>query len=100
MLVVVLDILISVKQKRCLQKWDLSGAEFISHTGLPKGSVLSHILFNIFIMHMFEEVECDFTKFADDDDGRVWHTGKTFLHWLKMWLQMSRKDSIIVILEE
>ena len=75
MLVVVLDILLSVKQKRCLQKGDLSGAEFISHTGLPKGSVLSPILFNIFtIMDMFEEVEGDFTKIADG--GRVWHNGK------------------------
>ena len=53
---------------------DFSGTEFVSHTGLPQGSVLSPILFNIFIMDMFEEVEGDFTKFADD--GTVWHTGK------------------------
>ena len=77
---------------------DFSGAEFVSHTGLPQGSVLLPILFNIFIMDMFEEMEGDFTKFADD--GTVCHTGKKFLNWLKRWLQMSRKYSIIAILGE
>ena len=53
-----------------------SGEEFISHTGLPQGSVLSPNLFNIFIMDMFDDVQSSVTKFVDD--GTVWHTGKTF----------------------
>ena len=35
--------------------------------------VLSPILFNIFIMDMFEDVEGGMTKFAGD--RTVWHTG-------------------------
>ena len=36
--------------------------------------MLSPILFNIFIMDMFDDVQGSVTKFADD--GTVWHTGK------------------------
>ena len=43
-------------------------------SGLPQGSVISPLLFNIFIMDMFEEVTGAHTKFADD--GTLWHTGK------------------------
>ena len=50
------------------------GGEFTSCTGLPQGSVISPLLFNIFIMDMFEEVTGAHTKFADD--GTLWHTGK------------------------
>ena len=50
------------------------GGEFASRTGLPQGSVISPLLFNIFIMDMFEEVTGDHTKFADD--GTLWHTGR------------------------
>ena len=50
------------------------GGEFASRTGLPQGSVISPLLFNFFIMDMFEEVTGDHTKFADD--GTLWHTGK------------------------
>ena len=53
---------------------DFSGEEFISHTDLPQGSVLSPNLFNIFIMDMFDDVQSSVTKFAYD--GTVWHTGK------------------------
>ena len=52
---------------------DFSGGEFASCTGLPQGSVISPLLFNIFIMDMFEEVTGEHTKFADD--GTLWHTG-------------------------
>ena len=52
---------------------DFSGGEFASCTGLPQGSVISPLLFNIFIMHMFEEVNGEHKKFADD--GTLWHTG-------------------------
>ena len=74
---------------------DFSGEEFISHTGLPQGSVLSPIICNIFIMDMFDDVQGSVTKFADD--GTVWHTGKTFQNWRKMWLQTLRKYSIIAM---
>ena len=51
-----------------------SAGEFASCTGLPQGSVISPLLFNIFIMDMFEEVTGEHTRFADD--GTLWHTGK------------------------
>ena len=60
---------------------NFSGEEFISHTGLPQGSVLSPNLFNIFIMDMFDDVQSSVTKFADD--GTLCHTGKTFQNWRK-----------------
>ncbi|WAQ95742.1 RTJK-like protein, partial [Mya arenaria] len=35
---------------------------------LPKGSVLSHLLFNIFLSNMLKEVTSSKVKFADDED--------------------------------
>ena len=50
------------------------GGEFASCTGLPQGSVISPLLFNIFIMDMFGEAARNHNKFADN--GTLWHTGK------------------------
>ena len=50
------------------------GGEFASCTGLPQGNVISPLLFNIFIMDMFEEVARNHNKFADD--GTQWQIGK------------------------
>ncbi|CAG2192488.1 unnamed protein product [Mytilus edulis] len=50
------------------------GELFKTHTGLPQGSVLSPILFNIFIADIFQTVLAQKCKFADD--ATIWHTGE------------------------
>ena len=62
------------------------GGEFTSCTGLPQGSVISPLLYNIFIMDMFEEVTVAHTKFTDD--GTLWHTGKDVAVLQKRCLKM------------
>ena len=49
------------------------GTTAISRTGLPQGSVISPLLFNIFIRDMFQDVAGSCCKFADD--GTLWHSG-------------------------
>ena len=45
-----------------------------SLTGLPQGSVLLPVLFNIFIRDMFKQATADHCKYADD--ATFWHKGK------------------------
>ncbi|MEW8545066.1 MAG: reverse transcriptase domain-containing protein, partial [Candidatus Thiodiazotropha sp.] len=49
------------------------GQTAISRTGLPQGSVISPLLFNVFIRDMFQDVTGSCCKFADD--GTLWHRG-------------------------
>lgn len=49
------------------------GTTAISRTGLPQGSVISPLLFNVFIRDMFQDVTGSCCKFADD--GTLWHSG-------------------------
>ena len=49
------------------------GEQFVSQVGLPQGSVLSPLLFNLFIEDIYENVSGKKVKFADD--GTVWKTG-------------------------
>ena len=49
------------------------GEQFESHVGLPQGSVLSPLLFNLFIEDIYEKVVGNKVKFADD--GTLWRSG-------------------------
>ncbi|MEW8547348.1 MAG: ribonuclease H family protein, partial [Candidatus Thiodiazotropha sp.] len=61
-----------------------------SRTGLPQGSVISPLLFNLFIKDMLQGIEGHHCKFADD--GTLWHRGKD-PNWLA---QKVSKDVQIV----
>ena len=74
------------------------GEKFVSRVGLPQGSVLSPLLFNIFIEDMYEAVTCRKVKFADD--GTLWRSGKDIpkmvqdmeidLEEIRMWVKKWR----------
>ncbi|MCW4346280.1 MAG: ribonuclease H family protein [Candidatus Thiodiazotropha endolucinida] len=48
--------------------------EFNTNTGLPQGSVISPLLFTLFIADCYEKIKCEKVKFADD--GTLWKSGK------------------------
>ena len=70
---------------------------FQTETGLPQGSVLSPVLFLLFISDIYKDIESQNVKFADD--GTVWRTGsdikrlaeeievdlKKIAGWTKKW---------------
>ncbi|MEW8546904.1 MAG: reverse transcriptase family protein [Candidatus Thiodiazotropha sp.] len=73
------------------------GPHFATNIGLPQGSVLAPLLFNLFIRDMFDGINCQCVKFADD--GTIWKNGnnvteilsflevdlKVILQWAKKW---------------
>ncbi|MEW8548699.1 MAG: reverse transcriptase family protein, partial [Candidatus Thiodiazotropha sp.] len=73
------------------------GDQFISRVGLPQGSVLSPLLFNLFIEDIYEGASSNKVKFADD--GTLWRSGNDILkmiqetesdleeigNWVKKW---------------
>lgn len=46
---------------------------FETNIGLPQGSVLSPLLFNVFLCDIYDQVTSEKVKFADD--GTIWSTG-------------------------
>ena len=55
--------------------------EFDTNTGLPQGSIISLLLFVLFVADCYKEVSCEKVKFADD--GTIWKTGKNWLELLE-----------------
>ena len=62
------------RKARCILE-QTTGPRFETSVGLPQGSVLSPILFNIFIIDMYRKLLGAHIKFADD--GTVWATERT-----------------------
>ena len=63
---------LSDRTARCYLKGS-HGVEFFTFVGLPQGSVISPILFIIFLQDIFRGISCQKVKFADD--GTIWVTG-------------------------
>ncbi|CAG2243558.1 unnamed protein product [Mytilus edulis] len=61
------------RQARCVIN-NHKGSWFETKIGLPQGSVIAPLLFNIFIKDIFANLSCKKCKFADD--GTVWINGK------------------------
>jgi hypothetical protein len=59
------------REARCIVN-DHTGVWFQTSIGLPQGSVISPILFNIFIKDIFNNITADHCKFAND--ATIWHT--------------------------
>ena len=60
------------KQAFCYMKGS-DNSKFSTEMGLPQGSVLSPLLFNLFMKDIYAEVQGKKVKFADD--GTIWQTG-------------------------
>ena len=60
------------RQAYCYMKGSVN-AKFSTEMGLPQGSVLSPLLFNLFIKDIYADVQGKKVKFADD--GTIWQTG-------------------------
>ena len=63
---------LSDRTARCYLKGS-HGEKFATHVGLPQGSVISPILFNIFLQDIYCDIACQKVKFADD--GTIWAAG-------------------------
>ncbi|MEW8546772.1 MAG: reverse transcriptase family protein, partial [Candidatus Thiodiazotropha sp.] len=74
------------------------GEKFVSKVGLPQGSVLSPLLFNLYIEDIYQAVSSEKVKFADD--GTLWRKGRdiqkmteviaTDLEEIKLWVKRWR----------
>ena len=64
---------LSHREARCVFN-KFIGNWFQTGIGLPQGSVISPILFNVFIKDIFSQTKSNKIKFADD--GTIWITGK------------------------
>ncbi|CAG2209981.1 unnamed protein product [Mytilus edulis] len=62
---------LSHREARCMVN-NYKSPWFQTSIGLPQGSVISPILFNIFIKDIFKSVSADCCKFADD--ATIWHS--------------------------
>ena len=67
----------------------IKAQEFGTEVGLPQGSVISPLLFNLYIADCYEDLQCERVKFADD--GTIWITGKSWEELIEFltrnWLQ-------------
>ena len=52
----------------------VKGVDYSTAIGLPQGSVISPLLFSLFIADWYKNVKSESVKFADD--GTVWMSGK------------------------
>ena len=75
------------RQTFCYMK-ESDNNNFCAMLGLPQGSVLSPLLFNLFIKDIYALVEGKKVKFADD--GTIWQTGSD----AKLFLEALERDLV------
>ena len=61
----------------------VKGPGFSTATGLPQGSVISPLLFSLFIADWYENIRSEKIKFPDE--GTIWISGKD---WKKLMEQL------------
>jgi hypothetical protein len=60
------------RSARCVVACEM-GDTFQTSVGLPQGSVLSPLLFNLYLTDIFQNIKSNSIKFADD--GTIWKSG-------------------------
>ena len=54
------------ERKKCVQVDDKSSSVKLNNFGVPQGSILGPVLFNLYIVDLVENVTCDSLQYADD----------------------------------
>ena len=54
------------ERKQFVQVDDIGSSIKLNNFGVPQGSILGPVLFNLYIVDLVENVTCDFLQYAED----------------------------------